>query len=162
MAEKAGDLIKDALIEITLLGAEAPVEAVDAQGAIRYLNRMMTALNARGVDLGYTEVTNLGDDITIPAGANEGVLFLLARTLWNQYSEDGTPVPALLVANADAGLDTLLHIAVNVGPTEYPDTLPVGSGNENDSHTTSHFYADLQSTILAEVGGSVGLEDDTP
>ena len=161
MAEKAGDIIKDALTEITVLGAEAPVEPTDAQGAIRYLNRMMAALDARGIDLGYTEVNSLGDTITVPAGANEAMVYLLALRLFNQYSEDGAAVPVILAQNARDGLKTLAQIAVNIGATEYPDTLPIGSGNEEESRRTSHFYADLQDTILAEVGGSVGLEEST-
>lgn len=158
--EKAGDIIKDALIEITVLGAEAPVEAVDAQSAIRYLNRMMAALDADGIDLGYTEVASLADDITVPAGANQGMVFLLAQLLWDQYSDD-RPVPGSLVFKARDSINTMRNIAVTVGQTEYPDTLPIGSGNEGDGIRTNHFYPDLQSTILAETNGSIGLEDET-
>ena len=159
--EKAGDIIKDALTEITVLGAEAPVEPTDAQGAIRYLNRMMAALDAKGVDLGYTEVSSFADDITVPAGANEGMVALLAMRLWTQYS-DGQPPPPVLVASVTDGLNVMRILAVTVGQTEYPSTLPIGSGNEGDStFTIDHFYPDLQAEILAESTGSVGLEEST-
>jgi len=158
--EKAGDIIKDALTEITVLGAEAPVEPTDAQGAIRYLNRLMASLDAKGVDLGYTEVTSFADDITVPAGANEGMVFLLAQRLWNQYS-DGSPIPGSLVASAVSGLKAMRAIAVTIGASEYPSTLPIGSGNEGDGTWTDHFYEDLQDDILAESTGSIGLEEST-
>jgi len=159
--EKAGDIIKDALTEITVLGAEAPVEPTDAQSAIRYMNRMMAALDVRNIDLGYTEVSSLADDITVPAGANEGMVALLAMKLWTQYS-DGTPPPPVLISSVTDGLDAMRVLAVTVGQTEYPSTLPIGSGNEGDStFITDHFYADLQADILAESTGSIGLEEST-
>lgn len=158
--EKAGDIIKDALTEITVLGAEAPVEPTDAQAAIRYLNRMMAALDADGIDLGYTEVDSFADNMTVPAGANEGIVSLLGLKMWTQYS-DGQPPPPVLVASVRSGLNTLRVLAVTVGATEFPNTLPIGSGNEGDSTFDNHFYADLQDTILAETTGSIGLEEST-
>lgn len=159
MAETAGDLIKDSLSEITVLGAEAPIEAVDAQFAIRYMNRMMAAFDADGIDLGYTEVSNLADVVTIPAGAINGVVSQLAIMMWNNYSDE--PVPADLVARALSGKNTMRNIVVGFGQMEYPDTLPLGSGNEVNRVSREHFYSDLESTILAETNGSIGLEDAT-
>ena len=159
--EKAGDIIKDALFEITVLGAEAPVEAVDAQSGIRYLNRMMAAFDAEGIDLGYTEVIGFASDITTPAGASEGMVAQLAVRLWDQFS-DGQPVPSTLLARAIRGKETMRVLAVTVGATEYPSTLPVGSGNEGDStYSNNHFYPDLQDELLAESTGSIGLEEST-
>jgi len=161
MSEKAGDIIKDALTEIVVLGAEAPLEAVDAQAAIRYMNRMMAGLDAKGIDLGYTEVTSTADDITVPAGAIEGMVFLLAARLWNQYAQ-GDPLPQLLIANAASGMKAMRAIAVTVGASEYPDTLPIGSGNEGgEGQWTTHFYEDLEADILAETTGAIGLESAT-
>ena len=161
MATKAGDIVKDALTEITVLGAEAPVEPTDAQGAIRYMNRMMATLDAKGIDLGYTEVTSFADDITVPAGAIEGIVFLLATRLWTQYTEVGAPLPQSLIISAKSGVDAMRVLAVTVGQTEYGDTLPIGSGNEGDGIRTWHFYPDLQDDILAESTGSIGLEEST-
>ena len=160
MAETAGDLLKDSLGEITVLGAEAPVESVDAQLAIRYMNRMMAAFDADGIPLGYTEVSNLSDLITAPAGAIAGMVSQLAVMLWDQFS-DGQPVPSTLLARAISGKNTMRNLAVTVGATEYPSTLPIGSGNEADSTFNNHFYPDLQDEVLAESTGSVGLETGT-
>lgn len=161
MATTAGTLVKDSLIEITVLGAEAPVEPTDAQGAIRYLNRMMAAFDADGIDLGYTEVDSFADLITVPAGAIDGMIPQLSVRLWAQYS-DGAPPPPDLIARAISGKNTMRNIAVTIGASEYPNTLPIGSGNEGDATFRSgHFYEDLESTILAETNGSIGLEEST-
>ena len=158
--EKAGDIIKDALGEITVLGAEAPVESVDAQAAIRYLNRMMAAYNSDGVDLGYTVITSFGDDVTIPDGAIEAIIPNLAVRLHAQF-EGADPLSQDLLARAVAGKRTLLNIAVTINASEFPNTLPIGSGNEGDRTRIDHFYKDLQAEILAESTGSVGLEEST-
>lgn len=161
MAETAGDIIKDSLMEITVLGAEAPVEPVDAQSGIRYLNRMMAAFDADGIDLGYTEVSNFADLITTPAGSNAGMVAQLSVMLWDQYA-DGQPVPPTLLARAISGKNTMRNLAVTVGQTEYPDILPIGSGNEGTyTYNSFHFYPDLQDDILAESTGSIGLEEST-
>lgn len=160
MIDTAGTVIKDALFEITVQGVEAPIEPSEAQGAVRYLNRMMASLDARGIDLGFTDVTNLASPITVPLGAVEGMIFLLATRLWTQYS-DGSPIPSDLVQKANEGIKAMLALAVRVGPTQFPSTLPIGSGNEQSAHRDSHFYPDLQDEILAETTGSIGLETDT-
>lgn len=158
--ETAGDLIKDALTEITVLGAEASVESVDAQTGIRYLNRMMAAFDADSIDLGYTEVSSLADDVTIPAGANEAIVPQLAARLWGQYAT-GKPIPPDLVGRAKYGKEVLRVLTFSIAATEFPSTLPVGSGNEGDASWNEHFYPDLESEILAETTGSIGLEDGT-
>jgi hypothetical protein len=158
--EKAGDIIKDALGEITVLGEEAPVEPADSQSAIRYLNRMMAAWNADGIDLGYTVITSFGDDVTIPDGAIEAVIPNLAVRLHAQF-EGADQLSQDLLARAVAGKRTLLNIAVTINASEFPSTLPIGSGNEGDTVRTDHFYPDLQAEILAETTGPVGLEEST-
>ena len=159
MAETAGDIVKDALGEITVLGAEAPVEAVDAQIGVRYLNRMMAAFDADGIDLGYTEAANLNSPITVPAGAIDGMVTQLAVRLHAQFSA-ADPLSQDLLARAVSGKKTMRNLAVRVGASEFPSTLPIGSGNEYDNNT-NHFYPDLQADILAESTGSVGLESGT-
>jgi len=159
MAETAGDVIKDALGEIVVLGAEAPLEPVDAQAGIRYLNRMMAAFDADGIDLGYTEATSLATLITVPAGAIAGMVAQLAVMLFAQFNQ-GEPIPADLVARALSGKNTMRNLAVNIGVAEYPDILPIGSGNEDDARD-ANFYSDLESTILAETNGSISVEDST-
>ena len=85
----------------------------------------------------------------------------LAVMLWDQFSE-GEPVPSTLLARAVSGKNTMRNLAVTIGQSEYPSTLPIGSGNEGDSTFRSgHFYPDLQDNILAESTGPIGLEEST-
>jgi hypothetical protein len=160
MAETAETIIKDALVEIVVLGGEASLGPSEAQTAIRYLNRMMAALDAKGIDLGYTTVTNLASPITTAEGTHEGMVMGLAERMWTQFS-DGQPVPFELTQKAKDGIDTMRVLAVTIGAAEFPSTLPIGSGNEGCNHGHHKFYPDLQDNILAESTGSIGLEEDT-
>jgi len=155
----AGDVIKDALQEITVLGAEAPVEASDATYSVRTLNRMMAMLDAKGIDLGFTEVSNFNSELTIPDGALDSVVILLSNRLWRNYSE-GNP-PQSLMMDVRAAISQLAQLAVTIAQSEYPPTLPIGSGNQESGYRTDLFYNDLEDTILAETNGSISLEDGT-
>lgn len=156
--ETAETLIKDALQEILVQAAEAPLGADDFQTGARYLNRMMFAFDSDGIDLGYTEVLTLADPITVPEGAIEGMIANLAVRLARQYMK---PISADLAARAAEGERTMTRISVEVGPTLYPGTLPIGSGNEWDTNFGDVFYRDPAEPILEEQGGFISVESET-
>ena len=76
--ETAESIVNDALQEILVQASEAPIQTVDFNTAVRYMNRFMFALDAKGISLGYTKVSKASDLITIPDGALEGLVFNLA------------------------------------------------------------------------------------
>ena len=157
--ETAQSVINDALQEILVQASEQPIEAVDFQTSIRYLNRMMATFASQGINLGYTVVTLPTDVITVAAGAIEGVIFNLAVRLSPQYD---MPVNPGLAVNAQEGLDAMRQIAVEVVTSSFPCTLSRGSGNEGDSiYSNDHFYACTDDELLTEQGGSILLEDNT-
>lgn len=126
--ETASDIVKDALQEILVQASEQSVQAVDFQTGIRYLNRMMLSFESPGgIRLGYTEVSNAADLITVPNGAIEGIIFNLALRLAPSY--DITP-SIDLKRNARTGLDAMRKLGLVFRETKFPDTLPIGSGNE--------------------------------
>lgn len=163
MSETAEEVITSALEEIVVQSSEAPLEPDELQVGIRYLNRMMASFAAKGITLGYTVVTSLGDTITVPDGALDGMVSNLAIRLFPQYSAPGTPIDPLLIRAASDGFNSLLDIAItSIGPTAFPDTLPIGSGNEGDvGLTNQHFYAQPDDPILTESGGFISIESET-
>ena len=70
---KVNEIVVDALEDLVVQQDEAPIEAPEANAVIRYLNDMMTMWAALGVDLGYTEVSDLGDNVTVAPGAIFGI-----------------------------------------------------------------------------------------
>lgn len=155
----AAEIVRDALQELVVQAAESPLEASETQYAIRAMNRYMYMLDAQGISLGYTVITSLGDTVTIPPGAEQGLVMNLALVIAGQF--DATPSQDTRLA-AREGLDAMRKIAVSVSAADYPCTLPIGSGNEGNSGIwSSKFYPCTADEIAAETTGSILLEDDS-
>lgn len=150
---------KSALQRILVQGSEAPFQADEYQDFIFAFNNYMLSLDAAGVSLGFTEVANLGDEVTVPLGALRGIIANMAIEVAPDYG--GEISQGLMLAAAE-GMKTMRKLGQYMPATEYPSTLPIGSGNESWGDRTNNFYADLESTILAETTGAIGLESGTP
>lgn len=138
--ETAGDLVKDALQELLVQAVESPIEPDEMQTGIRYLNRMMAEFKANGVDIGYTPVTNQSDDVDVDAGAYAPITVNLAVRLASQYDK---AVPAPLASLAQSGVNTLIKLSTDYTTdwqANYPDTLPVGSGNRGGALYVDPFF----------------------
>ena len=157
--ETAASVVRDILQEILVQGSEQAIQAVDSETAIRYMNRFMSEIAAKGISLGYTSVTSLADPVTIADGAINGLIYNVAIRLLSSY--DITP-NAQLGANARDGMDAMRHLAVTISPTSFPCTLPIGSGNEQENtFNNQHFYGCPADSILTEQNGNILLEDQT-
>lgn len=155
--ETAQQVINDALQEILVQASEQPIQPVDFQTARRYLNRMMATVPFTG--LGYTQITEPLELVTIPDAALEGVIFNLAKRLLASYD---MPLTTELAMSAKEGLQEIRRLTVNILPTSMPCTLPIGSGNEQENtFNNRHFYPCPDDEILGEQGGSILLESDT-
>lgn len=152
----AATVEKAILQEILVQDSEAPLQAIEFQDCTFAMNNFMFELAADGVDLGYTEVTNLGDLITIPQGAMNGLIKNVAFMLSVQF--DVAPTQAL-IAQAGNGLRVMTKIAVQIPAQIFPDTLPVGSGNE--CNTSIRFYGNEQDAIFTESGNFIATESNT-
>ncbi len=135
MALSAEQVITGALQLIRATGDEEPVEAFDSQRGIDILNDLMAELEtADEIDLDYTTITTLTDEVTVVDGAYKGIKALLAVELW-PYSYQKDP-PGILVSKAVSGKKALLKIGFSVDEADFPNTLPVGSGNYNITWNT--------------------------
>ncbi len=151
-------IVKASLQKILVQASEADIEASEAQDFIFTMNNFMLDLDANGVTLGYTAVSDLADEITIPTGALRGLIYNMAVEAAPEYN--GT-VTAALAQIAKEGLQTMRKIGQPLGATEFPSTLPIGSGNQQGGVCLSKFYPELEASILAETTGSIGLEVST-
>lgn len=151
-------VIKSSLQRILVQASEAPIEAAEAQDFIFDMNNYMLDLDAKGITLGYTAVSDLGDEVTIPTGALRGLIANMAIEVAPDYN--GTVSPALNSAAID-GLKTMRLLGQTISATQFPSTLPIGSGNEQGGVCVSHYYPDLEAEILAETTGSISLEVNT-
>lgn len=155
-----GEIAKASFQKILTQGSEAPFEADEYNDFITALNVYMLDLDASGISLGYTEVSSLGDAVTIPTGALRGVIYNMALEIAPDY---GGVVTADLVRIAREGKRTMSRLGQITPTSSFPGTLPVGSGNQWDGGGTytRRFYPDAEAAILAETTGSIGLETGT-
>lgn len=158
MTIKANEIVVDALEDLVAQAEEAPIEQADAKSAIRALNDMMNSWAVDGVNLGYTQVSDLADPITVPLGAIRGIKANLALDLCSKF--DVTPGPALLT-KAKSGYKSCVNLAIEMAESAFPSTLPQGSGNTYPGYADNTFYPDEQDDILTETGGAIALEDST-
>lgn len=149
MTETADTVIKDAYELLIAHNGEEPLEDVDAQAGIRWLNRMMDYLYAKGIDLGYTDVENISDTIVVPAGSIVGIISNLAVFLHPTLYKN-QPISPILISMANEGMQAIRNLTVDVVASQFPDTLPRGSGQDLPGSCQSHFYTDLEDTIMDE------------
>lgn len=148
---------KAALQRILVQGSEADLEPSEYQDFIFAMNNLMLSLDASGVKLGYTEVSNLADEVTIPTGALRGLIALMAIEVAPDYN--GVISEGLANA-AKSGIETMRKLGVTLRATAYPSTLPYGSGNDSNLYNTSLYFPDLESEILAETTGAIATESN--
>ena len=153
---KASQLVKAIMQEEVVQTSEADIEADEAQDVIFALNNFMFELAADGINLGYTEIENLGDDVFVPLGAFNGIVKNVAMQIAQQFSAPITPV---LQAQAAHGRRIMAKIAITIPSSPYPDTLPIGAGNE--CGINNHFYGETSPVIETEQGGVIVPEANT-
>lgn len=153
----AAQVIKAALQKIIVQASEAELEPDEFEDTIFTMNNYMLDLDASGIALGYTVVTTIGDEVTIPVGALRGLIYNLAIEAAPEFSG---VVTAEVREIARAGLNTMRKLGVSLGDMAFPSTLPRGTGNDLH-HFVSRYYPDLEAEILAETTGAIALETGT-
>ncbi len=157
MPEKAGDVINDILLDVVVLGADADMDPSETASTMRYINRYMNMLAAKGINLGFTTISSVTDTITISDGAILGLIKNVAMLIAPQYGAIITPDYRLEAKDA---LDAMRNIGTAITPSQMPCTVPVGSGNDG-GWADSKYYACPADEILTETDRTILLEVDT-
>ncbi len=158
---KADVFVKAILQELIVQESEQQIEQAEAQDALQAMNDWMFMQDALGVSVGYTAVTDLGDEVTIPPGADAGVKKNVAVYMAPQF---GATVTQATIAMADAGLKAMRKLSTGQRQMAHPCTFPLGSGNEHHGFggfNGQRFYPCPSSELLTEQDGSILLESDT-
>lgn len=144
--EQAADIVRSALLELEAVEAESSIESSEMQTGIKYLNRMMDAFTAEGINLGFTRINNEADYVTIPGAAVEAVVSNLALKLGKQFG--GASQEVYLAARE--GKKTLYRLTVNIVPMSQPSTLPRGiAQSSGQGMYVDPFYPKVNTTPSA-------------
>ena len=84
---------KASLQRILVQASEAALEPDEYQDFIFAMNNYMAQLDAQGIVLGYTQVSNLADEVTVPTGALRGIIANMANEAYTTSSGHKTNLP---------------------------------------------------------------------
>lgn len=150
------DLITDALGELGI-GSAYDVGADELQAALRRLEAMMAQWDQRGIRLGYSYGTAIGEESGLPALAYEAVVASLAVKLAPSYGK--TP-SGITLAAAKSGYDLLLRQAAMPPQQQYRST-PSGAGNKPEQWVSQPFLpVPTDPEFAATKGGDVVIVGD--
>lgn len=149
MSTTAANIAQRALRLLLVEAPEAPLSADEYTDFYSAMNDYMGALEAQGIELGYTNVTDGGDIVTVPPGAIRGIVANVAIEVSPDY---GGNVTQELQVQAMKGMKAMLHLGVKMGATSNPNGLPLGSGTYNTLYTNTLF--DTISSALITLAGN--------
>lgn len=151
----AAKVVERILNIIIVQASEQPVLSPDFEATIDTMNDLLTEWGAVGINLGYTIVSGPSDEITVPDASLGAIKSNVAMRLGVEYDFLLTPAMAEYAATS---FQNLLNQTITVGDASFPDTLPIGAGNE--CLGTQRFFPTPEDELLAEDGGSIILESD--
>ena len=153
----ATEIIHDALQEILVQADEQEYQPAEYSAGLRGLNDMMSEWDALGYSLGYTLLTDITGTVTVSAALIGAVKTNLAVRLASQFN---IQISQPLAISAKNGMRAVQNISVVVKPSQLPETLGIGSGNEDEPYI-DHFYPRATDDALTEDNGSIILESET-
>jgi hypothetical protein len=132
------EVVEDAFEDITVKKAETALESDELQSGIRRANDMLVQWDNIGRIVGYSPVTDPDVELVLEPAAIAAAKANLAIKLAPSYSK---PITNVLAENARTTLDELRNANAHIGPVAYPDSLPIGSGNEcPDNFSNQRFF----------------------
>jgi hypothetical protein len=139
----AADIIKGALRRLQVIGSETPIEADEIQDGLEDLNDFGSSHEVGFLQLGFSSLSSQSDSVSIPEGAIGYFKDALALYIAGQY---GAPIPQSLVMSHEKTKAAALNAFQPVINVEFPDTLPIGSGNNCDLNIEDQRYFTPNST----------------
>ncbi len=150
--------VEQAFGEVGLAAYVYDLTPEQLQAALKRLDVMMAAWNAKGIRLGYPlpgspQDSDLDTQTNVPDSSNEAVITNLAVRLGPGF---GKVISPDLKSIAKSGYDLLLARATMPPEMQMPATMPAGSGNKRFD-PRSPFLQPPVDPILAGQDGAIDL-----
>ncbi len=135
-------LLERAFSKIGVKAAETPLTAAESSDGLDALNRIIESWNATGILKAVTAVDDLSEDLREPTYATWALQTQLALTLASEYER---PISMALQMAAEKAYNNMVAASINLTHIEYPSTVPMGAGNQNDWYgDTDEFFNENQ------------------
>lgn len=152
---KAQELFENAYFEIGRLAGEQPLQPNESQAAIRKINALMYEYSH--LNLGYTEITSGGDDVTTPSWSWNWLTLRLSIALSAQFGR--LESYDVVKAEEKDAYNTVLSSAIRIPPPQLNGNVPYGSGNRNSVWCQPKYYSESDDGILSEQNQTIVTED---
>ena len=129
-------IVNSAAEKIGVKTAEIPLEADDYRVIFEEMNDMLSEWADSNITPTFSDVTNSTDTVDVPRDAIGAVKSMLAVRVAPIFQKTISPG---LATSASMAYNRLLASSVYIGPVAYPDTMPMGSGNECWEHDDRFF-----------------------
>jgi len=123
------NVVTGALQLLMIRVAESAITPSEAEDGLTALNDMMNEWNVDGINIGYETLDNTDDELFVQLGSLGAMKANLAVYIAPEYGREVTPA---LQLRADRSKKSL-RASIPINASEFPDTLPIGSGNEDNN-----------------------------
>ena len=136
----ASKIIKAGFRKATINAGAKPLSAQETADALEILNNIIIEWNSLGILVGIDTVTSLDTDLFEPRYATKALKYAVGGEICIEFGKQITPG---FGAVASAAYNTMLTVSQPAQDVEYPDTMPLGSGNDQgwDDYDYSFFPA---------------------
>lgn len=131
------EIVEDAFEELSVKTAEIALTDNELQSGIRRCNDMLSEWDDIGIITGFTPVLNGDDEVNIDRNAVGAVKYNLAIRLAPSFQ---VVLGNDLIAVAQSSLDRLMASSTDLSVIAYPDSLPMGSGNQCSGYDTDERF----------------------
>ncbi|MCH8134752.1 MAG: hypothetical protein IIB77_02090 [Proteobacteria bacterium] len=125
------EVVTGALQLLEVRTAESPVTPAEVEDGLTSLNDLMNEWNVDGINIGYESIANIEDRLHVKTGSIGAIKANLAIYIASEY---GKAVSIELKERAKTSKKSL-RASIPLNCSEFPDTLPIGSGNEGNNFT---------------------------
>lgn len=131
------DIVNGALRKLGVKPADDTITGQEMLDGIEVLNDMLIEWENSGIRLGFAPIADSADIIRVPRGTEEAIKGNLAGRLAPEYGKQVTPT---LAAGISLATDSMLRIISKPLDVKFPDSLPLGSGNQCTDFEDQRFF----------------------
>ena len=121
------DVVSGALKLLAVRAAESPISAAEVEDGRVSLNDMMSEWEERNIHTGFVPLGDAEDELSVPDFAVGAIKAKLALYIAPEYDKRPS---ADLIERSRSSFTALRSALVRIRKSPFPDTLPVGSGNQ--------------------------------
>jgi len=125
------EIVSGALRLLEVKTSESAITPDEVADGLVALNDMMNEWNVDGINIGYETLADADDELFVTLGSIGAIKAGLAVYIAPEYGRVVTPELALRAKRSKRSL----RASIPLNQSAYPDTLPVGSGNEDNNFT---------------------------